>query len=116
MRTGIGILLLCLVGSTARAERVAMQLEWGFGATSSEMYWDGQVSVSEGQLASMQAVSFEADRHDRMTPPEFLSFTMGSGTDGMELVIEGDDNTTVGAQTLPPGAVAGVKTHETLAG
>ena len=96
MRLTLGIFVIAVVMTPAAfAERVAMQLEWGFGPVPSEMYWDGQISVAEGQLVSMQAVSFEADRHDRMTPPVFRSYTVGNGTDGMQLVVDGDDRTTV---------------------
>ncbi|HIQ21929.1 MAG TPA: hypothetical protein EYH34_11945, partial [Planctomycetes bacterium] len=72
--------------SAVAAERVTMQLEWGFGPPSSEMYWDGQLRVEGGRLVSMDPVSFEPERHDRMTPPRFRSYTVGGGTDGMELV------------------------------
>lgn len=96
----ISILTLWVVTSVARAEQVAMQLEWGFGPTPSEMYWDGQMRVMKGRLISMKAVSFEPDRHDRMRPPEFKSFTVNNGTDGMELVVDGDDSTTVGLVSL----------------
>lgn len=98
--TGICVLCLCLLASVADAEQVAMQLEWGFGPTPSEMYWDGQVRVMGGRLISMKAVSFEPDRHDQMTPPKFRSFTMNNGTDGMELVVDGDDSTTIGLVSL----------------
>ncbi len=102
MRVPIGRVLIasllvsvapCLRGNGA--ERVAMQLEWGFGATASEIYWDGQVRTDDGRVVSMRAVSFEPDRHDRMTPPKFRSYTQGSGTDAMELVVDGDDRTTI---------------------
>ena len=43
----------------------------------------------------MQAVSFEPDRHDLLRPPAFQSFTVNNGTDGMELVVDGQDRTTV---------------------
>ena len=96
MRVTIGgVLILSLLVSAARAEQLAIQLEWGFGPTPSEIYWDGQVRVIDGRLVSMQAVSFEPDRHDRITPPRFRSYTVNIGTDGMELVVEGDDGTTV---------------------
>ncbi len=96
MRMIIGCtLILGVFVSAAGAEKVAMQLEWGFGPTPSEMYWDATVRVVDGRLASMQAVSFEGDRHDRMTPPTFRSYTVNDGTDGMELVVDGSDETTV---------------------
>jgi hypothetical protein len=93
--TILSVLILSLLLTAVRAERVAMQLEWGFGPTPSEMYWDGQVRVVDGRLISMQAVSFEPDMHDRMTPPRFRSYTVNNGTDGMELVVDGGDGTTV---------------------
>lgn len=102
MRIILGVLLIVIMSlpaPAAPAERVAMQLEWGFGPTSSEMYWDGQVQVADGRLLSMQAVSFEADRHDRMTPPKFQSYTVNAGTDGMELIVDGGDLTTVSLET-----------------
>jgi hypothetical protein len=96
MRIAIGsVLMLSLLVTVARAERVAMQLEWGLGPTPSEMYWDGQVRVVDGHLISMQAVSFEPDMHDRMAPPRFRSYTVNNGTDGMELIVDGGDSTTV---------------------
>ncbi|MBL7041923.1 MAG: hypothetical protein ISR77_25040 [Pirellulaceae bacterium] len=98
--TAGSVLILCLLGSVARAEQVAMQLEWGLGPTPSEMYWDGQVRVMNGRLISMKAVSFEPDRHDQMRPPEFKSFTVNNGTDGMELIVDGDDSTAVGLVSL----------------
>jgi len=85
--------------SAVAAERVTMQLEWGFGPPSSEMYWDGQLRVEGGRLVSMDPVSFEPERHDRMTPPRFRSCTVGGGTDGMELVVEGDGATSVRLET-----------------
>jgi len=98
--TVISVLILTLFATATRAEQFAMQLEWGFGPASSEMYWDGQVRVMNGRLISMKAVSFEGDRHDRMTPPKFQSFTMSNGTDGMELVVAGDDATAIGLVSL----------------
>ncbi len=96
MRVAFGaMLMLSVFVAGAPAEPVGMQLEWGFGPTPSEMYWDGQVQVSDGRLVSMKAVSFEPDRHDRMTPPRFQSYTVNQGTDGMELVVEGNERTTV---------------------
>jgi hypothetical protein len=92
-------LLSCLVTVSLSApvggEQVRMQLEWGFGKTPCELYWDGQVRVVDGQLLSMQAVSFEPDRHDRLTPPTFQSLTVNAGTDGLDLVVEGQDQTAV---------------------
>ena len=90
-----GALIVGLLVSVARAEQVAMELEWGFGPAGSEIYWDGHVQVVDGRLVSMKAISFEGDRHDRMRPPKFQSFTMGGGTDGMELVVDGNDLGTV---------------------
>ena len=90
-----GVLILGWLAGVTHAEPVAMQLEWGFGPSPSEMYWDGQVRVIDGRLASMQAVSFEADRHDRMTPPGFQSYTVNNGTDGMKLAVDGEDRTAV---------------------
>lgn len=95
MRRILGVLILGLLVSVARGERIEMQLEWGLSPAGSEIYWDGQVRVTDGRLVAMKAVSFEGDRHDRMTPPRFQSFTVAGGTDGMELVVEGDDQTIV---------------------
>ncbi len=96
MRVTVGFMLIIgLLVSAARAERAAMQLEWGFGPAGTESYWDGQVQISDGRLVSMSPVSFEADRHDRMRTPKFQSFTVAGGTDGMELVVDGDDLATV---------------------
>ena len=92
MRVTIGgVLIVGLLVSVAGAEQVAMQLEWGFGPAESEIYWDGQIEVVDGRLVSMKPVSFESDRHDRMRPPKFQSFTVAAGTDGMELVVDGGD-------------------------
>ena len=93
-------LLSCLlvVGLSASAvwgEQVRMQLEWGFGPKPCELYWDGQVRVLDGQLVSLQAVLFEADLHDLLQPPAFKSYTLNNGTDGLQLVVEGRDRTTV---------------------
>ena len=75
-------------------EQLVMELEWGF-ETTGDTYWDGTVKLDGGRLVTMKAVSFERDRHDRLTPPSFKSFTTPKGTDGMELVIEGDASTSV---------------------
>jgi len=96
MRILLGCLLVVsLPASLVCGEQVRMQVEWGFGPQPCELYWDGQVRVLDGQLVSMQAVSFEPDRHDLLKPPKFQSFTMNNGTDGMELIVDGDDRTTV---------------------
>jgi hypothetical protein len=90
-----GVLIVGLLVSVGRGEQVAMELEWGFGPAGAEMYWDAQVQVVDGRLVSMKAVSFEPDRHDRIRRPKFQSFTVGAGTDGMELVVDGNDRSVV---------------------
>ena len=81
------------VGSV-HAERFKMELEWGFGPNPSEIYWDGEFQVTGGRLISLEPISFERDRHDRLVLPRRLqSYTLNSGTDGMQLVVEGDDET-----------------------
>jgi hypothetical protein len=101
MRVIIGsILVLSLFVSQAWAEQITLQVQWGFGPVPSEMLWDGEVQVSGGRLVKMQAVSFEPDKRDRMTPPTFRSFTQDSNSDGMDLIIEGDDSSRVRMKTL----------------
>jgi len=101
MRIAIGgVLIVGLLVSVGRAEQVSMELQWGFGPAGSESYWDGQVQVVDGRLVSMKAISFEGDRHDRMRAPKFQSFTVAGGSDGMELVVDGDDLGTVRLKSL----------------
>lgn len=96
MRILLGCLLVVSLSAPATcSEQVRMQIEWGFGPTPCELYWDGQVRVTDGKLVSMQAVSFEPDRHDLLRPPAFQSFTMNQGTDGLELLVDAQDGTLV---------------------
>jgi hypothetical protein len=80
-------------------EQVGVRLEWGFGPASSELYWDGEIQCIDGTLVSINAVSFEADRHDRLTAPTFQSLTVNNGTDGAELVLAGTDRTLIRIQS-----------------
>ncbi len=95
-----GTLILCVLVSQGMAERITIQLEWGFGPVPSEMLWDGQVQVRDGVIEKMEAFSFERDKRDVITPPTFRSFTQDNFSDGMELTIEGDDRSRVFFKSL----------------
>ncbi len=92
-------LLISLIPLPSQSEEVIFELEWGFGPSPSEIYWDGSVQVTGGKIASMEAVSFESDRHDRLKPPAFQSYTVNQGTDGMKLIVEGDSSTAIRIQS-----------------
>lgn len=93
-------LILCAFLSQASAERIGMQLEWGFGPVPSEILWDGEVRVIGGSLVKMEAFSFERDKRDRMTPPTFRSYTQNDFSDGMALAVNGDDQTRILLKSL----------------
>ena len=101
MRASVAIsLVLGLFVSGASAQRISIQLEWGFGPTPSEMLWDGEIRVTGGELVNMEAFSFESDKRDRLTPPTFRSFTQNNFSDGMRVIVEGDDRSRVRLKCL----------------
>ena len=97
MRAFLATLLMLAVNPAVHgAERITFDLEWGFAPAESELYWDGTFQVTGGKLVSSEPVSFESDRHDRLlSRAAFRSLTVGNGTDGLKLVIQGDGKTEV---------------------
>ncbi|MHB8897470.1 MAG: hypothetical protein ACYC6Y_01845 [Thermoguttaceae bacterium] len=101
MRVTLAVFLVSLVFvSPARAERITIQLEWGFSPPSTQILWDGEVQVSDGTIEKMESFSFEKDKRDRLTPPTFQSFTQNEFSDGMTVVVQGDDRSWVRLKSL----------------
>jgi len=99
MRASALYLLLSLAAAGAWPQDAAINgsvlAEWGFG--KGDVWWDGTLQVSRGEVPNIEAYSFEADpKADQLFPQELRWTSLTKGyTDGLVFDITGSPDTLI---------------------
>ncbi len=97
-------ILVCLATAALPAvgEKINVKLEWGGGARSAKLIWDGTAEVSGGRITGVANAGLdggrETIRRESPTRVRFISLTEGA-TDGIILTVDGNRETVVHFRT-----------------